>query len=408
MSFYGTSWANIDGEWYRKTGDTNYSVGRFVLDKVWNKKCDQVLTRYVETHGTYLMAFGEKIISEIEAVCGESLQERARYYEYYLLTRAYEMPYTRRLWVESFAAEQNHTFSCIVCGLSHHVLDCHPKVILRQGLNPICCRKCSYLVDRYESFYSEDIRTRLVSLVQSVKQQRDCDLCQHAFNLENYFFTYETFGKKAVDLFYPNLFANVCPACFHEAFQNHSRNSKTVELAGLYELFLLINRVPPEDFGVVFFLCKDRESVLRLIRLLHTMRTPDGYRTKYGSFLKAMIEADIFPKGTRKMARGIMSCAKDGHVCLSIPEKEIDDYLTSLGIRHNKEVHYPESGFRTDWEILEKETRIFIEYFGLIDNEDYARRARQKIELAEKHQIRLIDINPDSDWRAILGRLFET
>ena len=234
---------------YRDTSNPNYAVGRRVLDGVWNESCDHILTQYVERYGTYLMAFADKIIAEIEASTGETMKQRARYYEYYLLTRAYEMPYTRRLWLESLAAEQQHTFSCIKCGMTCGVLGCHPKVIARQGINPICCLECSSLVDRYDPFKDEDIRTRLVGLVRSVAQERACDLCHVAFNLKDHFFTLAELRSRRVsvqlrqvlpvDLFLSKPFANVCPDCFREAFQDHSREPKTAQLAGLYQLFLL-------------------------------------------------------------------------------------------------------------------------------------------------------------------------
>jgi hypothetical protein len=110
----------------------------------------------------------------------------------------------------------------------------------------------------------------------------------------------------------------------------------------------------------------------------------------FGSWLKALVEAGILEDGTRRTGRGTQCLAKDGHLCLSLGEKTIDDFLHSYGIAHEKEPHYPEGNFRADFLV----DGVFIEYFGLKGDSDYDAKTRLKQRICKKHGIRLISIYP--------------
>jgi len=116
------------------------------------------------------------------------------------------------------------------------------------------------------------------------------------------------------------------------------------------------------------------------------------YKDVFGSWFKALIAAGVLETDARKMSRGYMCLAKDGHECLSMGEKSIDDWLYDHEIEHEKEPEYPgESNFRGDWKVGE----YFIEYWGLKGQEDYDNKILVKREIAKKHEIKLIEINPD-------------
>jgi len=91
---------------------------------------------------------------------------------------------------------------------------------------------------------------------------------------------------------------------------------------------------------------------------------------------------------TRRTGRGIQCLAKDGHVCLSLGEKTIDDTLNTLRIHHEKEGPYPEGHFRADFVVKD----VFIEYFGLSGDTTYDERTTLKQEICKKHGIQLISI----------------
>ena len=172
---------------------------------------------------------------------------------------------------------------------------------------------------------------------------------------------------------------------------NNSLSGKQV-LSYLRDLTAVLQRVPSQNFGEGIEDLRDLDFQERLAVLRVLKRKPTVHRVKelFGSWLKALIEAGVLEDGTRRTSRGVQCLAKDGHVCLSLGEKTIDDFLYSHGIPHEKEPRYPEGNFRADFVV----DRIFIEYFGLKGNPDYDAKMRLKQRICKKHSIKLISIYP--------------
>ena len=58
-------------------------------------------------------------------------------------------------------------------------------------------------------------------------------------------------------------------------------------------------------------------------------------------------------------------------------------------------MHYPETNHKADWQIIFRDKKIFIEYFGLAnDSPRYDRAIKEKKKLCDKHKISLIAIYP--------------
>lgn len=93
----------------------------------------------------------------------------------------------------------------------------------------------------------------------------------------------------------------------------------------------------------------------------------------------------------RKNRFGYTCKSKDDHICNSLAEAEIDDFLFTQGIKHEKEPKYPGSNWRADFKVND----IYIEYFGLSGINSYDEKTKAKIEYAEKNNINLICIFPD-------------
>lgn len=104
------------------------------------------------------------------------------------------------------------------------------------------------------------------------------------------------------------------------------------------------------------------------------------------------------------MQLGTWVKAKDGDLCFSLVERAIDDWLFKKGITHDKEVKYPDSDMRCDWEVCKNGRRIFIEYFGLMNIAAYKEKAALKKRIAEKNGIKLIGIMPECDWESLLSK----
>ncbi|WKZ40888.1 MAG: hypothetical protein QY328_02390 [Anaerolineales bacterium] len=187
-----------------------------------------------------------------------------------------------------------------------------------------------------------------------------------------------------------------CAPCLKDSILQGTGNNTTSKKKiseYLQNLSALLGRVPHQNFGegigdLIDFSYEDR---LALIRLLQGKPSIKSVKSVFGSWLNALIQAGVLDDGTRKSGRGIQTIAKDGHICLSLGEKTIDEYLYSHGIFHEKEPRYPEGNFRADFKVGE----TFIEYFGLMGSPDYDMKTKEKILLCKKHNIALIAIYPE-------------
>lgn len=184
-----------------------------------------------------------------------------------------------------------------------------------------------------------------------------------------------------------------CSPCLSEVFFWGADDlSRADILEYLQKLTAVLQRVPNQGFGegIGDLDGLDYKERLALFQVLKGKPTVRNVKEVFGSWLKALIEAGILEDGTRRTGRGTQCLAKDGHVCLSLGEKTIDDLLFRMGIAHEKEPHYPEGNYRADFQVGD----TLIEYFGLKGNPDYDAKTAQKQRLCRKHGIRLISIYP--------------
>lgn len=120
-------------------------------------------------------------------------------------------------------------------------------------------------------------------------------------------------------------------------------------------------------------------------------RMPRDFKKYFKSKREAYRKSREFLEVGRKNRFGYTVLAKDGHVCNSIGEARIDDYLFEKGVAHIREPHYPgNSNWRADFLI----GRYYVEFFGLAGNKAYDRKTYDKIQYARKLGIELIEIYP--------------
>ncbi len=120
-------------------------------------------------------------------------------------------------------------------------------------------------------------------------------------------------------------------------------------------------------------------------------------RDIFGSWNNAVIAAGLQPNRShsQRMYKRINTIASDGHICDSISEAIIDNWLTKNNISHERNVSYPETNHKADWGIKFREKYIFVEYFGLAgDSPRYDRAIRKKRKLCQKHNLTLVAIYP--------------
>lgn len=110
---------------------------------------------------------------------------------------------------------------------------------------------------------------------------------------------------------------------------------------------------------------------------------------KFGSWNKFIKKAGFKPNPVLFANKHI---AKDGHICDSLAEKIIDDWLYERKISHKINVPYPiNSKLTADFVVGE----YFIEYFGLKgEHEGYDKLLSRKLNISKQSKLKLISIFP--------------
>lgn len=121
----------------------------------------------------------------------------------------------------------------------------------------------------------------------------------------------------------------------------------------------------------------------------------DKCANMFGSWNKAIEAAGLTPNRSHdhRMYKRTKTKAADGHLCDSVSEAIIDNWLTENKITHERNVHYPTSKHLADWKVNKN---IFVEYFGLAkDSPRYDRSILEKKKLCKKNKIKLVAIYPE-------------
>jgi hypothetical protein len=158
------------------------------------------------------------------------------------------------------------------------------------------------------------------------------------------------------------------------------------------DLTQVLEQIPHQGFGegISDFDGMDSEYRAAVFRVLQRKPSTERVKILFGSWLQLLIEAGVLEEDARRTMRGTQCVAKDGHVCLSLGEKTIDDFLAAHEIAHDREAEYPESSYRTDFVV----NGIFIEYFGLQGDSDYDNKTKAKVKICKAHDVELISIYP--------------
>lgn len=112
-------------------------------------------------------------------------------------------------------------------------------------------------------------------------------------------------------------------------------------------------------------------------------------RKRFGSWNKT-IKAAGFKPNPVMFAR--KHTANDGHICDSLAEKIIDDWLYSRQINHERSLPYPGNlNFHSDFVIKD----YWIEFFGLHgQHKRYDELRKEKLKLVKVYNLKLIEIYP--------------
>lgn len=113
-------------------------------------------------------------------------------------------------------------------------------------------------------------------------------------------------------------------------------------------------------------------------------------RNHFGTWNKAVIVAGFIPNPVLFANKHV---AKDGHICDSVAEMIVDNWLTSNKIIHKQHVYYPnQKRFKTDFLVKDK---YWIEFFGLSgEHQKYDKLRDEKLQMIKSGNLDLIQIFP--------------
>lgn len=180
----------------------------------------------------------------------------------------------------------------------------------------------------------------------------------------------------------------ICPVC-RKQFKGVSKYcSKECKLKAL-------RRYTPQELIEII-----KRTAQKLKRVPTKRELKEIERTcvsSFGSWNNAIITAGLQPNRShnQRMYKCTNAKALDGHICDSISELIIDNWLIKNKIIHERNISYPKTNHKADWGINLKTQIIFIEYFGLAkDSPRYDRAIKEKKDICRKYKIKLIEIYP--------------
>ena len=232
-------------------------------------------------------------------------------------------------------------------------------------------------------------RAKSLGLVSQIRnpQWKVCPLCQERFVEDSLPHPLvKRFGIDGLDF---------CAPCLRDtvlwAGDNAGRREEIVTY--LKDLTEVLQQIPHQGFGggIGDFHGMDFNQRLAVLRVLRRKPTVQRVKEVFGSWLNALIAARVLDDDAIRRSRGIQCLARDGHVCRSLGEKTIDDYLHKHGIFHEKEPLYPEGNYRADFAV----SGAFVEYLGLRGNPEYDAKTEEKLRICRRHGIKIILIYPE-------------
>lgn len=128
-----------------------------------------------------------------------------------------------------------------------------------------------------------------------------------------------------------------------------------------------------------------------------------AYTRVFGSFNKCLIQMGITPVCCETKNAYSKKCISiDGDLCNSVEESMVDNALFYSNWAHEREVLYPyhekynqNAMKRCDFRVISKNGNlVYIEYAGLINNEEYRKNIKTKIQLCKDNCLNIIVIYP--------------
>lgn len=237
--------------------------------------------------------------------------------------------------------------------------------------------------------YHAQYRAEQQGLTKLIKtpRRKSCQLCTKEFDEDSVPVPFANrLGMDRIDF---------CAPCMKETIGYEAgvpNCDREGMLSYLRRLADAIQRVPSQGFEehVETFTTLSDEERVRLFKALKGKPRARAIKAAFGSWFNALCEAGILEGETQRLPRGTRCKANDGHLCLSLPEKTIDDLLFAHAIPHEKEPYYPDGRHRADFLV----GNTLIEYFGLLCDPEYDKKRLIKRAIARDHNIEMIELEP--------------
>lgn len=379
MGYYAPSFGGLDQGWYFKTTDQRHAEERDRCLEWWNAECDAVVEDYLRRYGMFLSAFEKSIKDDIRTRLGENFKF-PDYFGYFIVSRVLETPHLAKLYREDYERRSRSTIICLVCNNCQSYDDIHPSLIGRTRRVLPLCNKCWFWIAEFTplqslAYVSEDFKER----VRRLSSQQTCPICRRKFVWlsKEVRYTFEV-------PFLPARHIEICPRCVERAiFGDPGTGESTSHLEKFKRIADLLG-VVPDKTGFVYDQAETLEIAIEVTKLMHQIPSFQALAKQESSWFKLLVASGVLLEGTRPTHYGTMVLARDGHECLSLAEKTIDDLLFDHCIPHEKEPRYPGADYRADWKIIAGGTEVFIELFGLDGEPNYTKRKRKKLAYAEQ------------------------
>lgn len=200
----------------------------------------------------------------------------------------------------------------------------------------------------------------------------------------------------------PPLFCGKCVAMafsastdFYKRLGFSAEERKTNFIKGVIEYSEYFGFIPPVGYQkrkVIRQLNKvgiPQEELMYAMKVSSLLPWTGTVKEMFGSWAHFLEEAGLLSQRQRGRG-GHQSIASDGHLCLSMGERAICEFLSKNSISHEREPMYPTDEklnpnglLRGDFLIGE----LIIEFAGMMSNQDYAERMKIKEKLAKSRKI---------------------
>jgi len=275
------------------------------------------------------------------------------------------------------------------------------------NLKKVFCGKCGKAIYRSRGRINENIKfghnfycsLKCQSKFKTKKQKLLCEKCGKSFwrqlnDISPHNYCSQScaaiVNNKRYPKWHPVPILKICEQC-GQKYKKSTNNKKYCSRKCRGEA----KRRTPED--LIKIIKETIEKLNRIPSRREIRRIADSCKKAFGSWNNAIIAAGFQPNRShsQRMYKRTKAKALDGHLCDSISELLIDNWLTKNKINHERNIPYPGTKHRADWGINIKGEIIFIEYFGLAhDSPRYDRSIRKKKKMCQKNNIALIPIYP--------------